>query len=437
VFGVDRRVLVLALARMVDAVANSFLIVVLPLYLGASGPVDVTPLSGGRLPLVGLRVTPELLIGAVLSLFGFVNSLSQPFTGRLSDRTGRRRVYILVGLLVLAVSSAGYAVATDYWTVLAVRGVQGLGGALVIPATVALVSEFATTESRGGNFGVFNTFRLVGFGFGPLVAGAVVAAGPYDLSAVGGGTLPGFDAAFGVAVVGALLSFALVSAFVSDPEELTAGAADDLAFRARAPDGGLDPVFTLGVATVLMALGLALFATLANIVNERLGQGGLFFGLQFAATVIANVVFQVPIGRVSDRYGRRPFIVAGFVVIVPSTLAQGLIGGAPGTLDSWLMVLARFVQGFGVALVFAPSLALAGDLAGEGESGSTLSLLTTGFGLGTAIGPLLSGVLVGFGFVVPFAVAAALGVVGLALVYSQVEETLPTSTPPPAGRPED
>jgi len=51
--------------------------------------------------------------------------------------------------------------------------------------------------------------------------------------------------------------------------------------------------------------------------------------------------------------------------------------------------------------VFAPSLALAGDLAREGESGTTLSVLTMGFGFGVAVGPLASGWLVGFGFVVP------------------------------------
>jgi MFS family permease len=101
------------------------------------------------------------------------------------------------------------------------------------------------------------------------------------------------------------------------------------------------------------------------------------------------------------------------------------------------MVAARFLQGCGVALVFAPSLALAGDLAKTGESGSTLSILTMGFGLGTALGPLVAGVLVGFGFVVPFAAAAALGAVGLALVYTQVEETVETPATTPTRSPQD
>jgi len=421
VLGTDRRVLVLAFARMADAVANSFLIVVLPLYV-ASGRVAIEALTGTS--VLGVEVTEVLLIGVVLSLFGFLNSFSQPFTGRLSDATGRRRAYILFGLAVLAVASGGYAFVSNYYLVVALRMLQGIGAAFTIPCTVALVNELASTRTRGGNFGVYNTFRLIGFGFGPLVAGLVVEGGPYRVDLAGAvGTLEGFDAAFAVAVLGALVSFAMVAVLVSDPEETKASAGDDLSVALRDPDGGLDPVFALALATVVMGIGIALFATLENSVNERLGQGSFLFGVQFGAVVVANVVFQVPIGRLSDRYGRRPFIVAGFALLVPSTLAQGLV------TVPWTMILARLVQGIGVAAVFAPSLAVAGDLAREGRSGSTLSLLTMGFGLGTAIGPLVSGFLFRFGFVVPFAFATVLAVLGLAIVYTQVEETIDAVEP--------
>jgi MFS family permease len=414
VFGTDRRVLVLALARMADAVGNSFLIIVLPAYIGAHGRVDVTPFTG-PLSLFGvdvLTVTPPLLVGLALSLFGFLNSFMQPFTGRWSDRAGKRKVFILTGLALLGAASGAYAFVDDYRLVLVLRMLQGVGAALTIPCTVALVNELATDATRGNNFGVFNTFRLIGFGFGPVVAGVVL-------------TQWGFDAAFGVAVLGAFVSFLLVSLLVSDAEETDVAAGEDLSIAVSGDGRLLDPVFTLGVATVCMGICIALFATLEPIINDRLDQTNVLFGLEFGAVVIANVLFQVPIGRASDRYGRRPFIVAGFLLLIPATLAQGY-AGTPVT-----MTVARFVQGIAVAGVFAPSLAVAGDLAREGESGTTLSVLTMGFGLGTAIGPLASGFLVRFGFSTPFAAGSVLAALALVLVYTQVEETLsdPQSVP--------
>jgi MFS family permease len=418
----DRRVIVLALARMVGAAGNSFLIVVLPLYI-ASDLIDVSALLGTEVGVgaAAVTVTEPLLIGVVLSLFGFLNSLSQPVTGRLSDRMGVRRPFVLVGILLLGTASGLYTVVTVYWQLVVLRAVQGFGAALIIPATVALVNEYASADAdRGGNFGVYNTFRLIGFGFGPVLAGAVVEAGPYDLSPVGLPVVDGFDAAFVAATAGAYLSFALVFLLVRDAAE-SSEASDDLSIRVRGDDNVLDPVFALGLATVAMGVCIALFATLQNQVNVRLDQAPVWFGLQFASVTIANVLLQVPVGQASDRIGRRPFLLAGFVLLVPTTLLQGIV------TDPILMTLVRLAQGVAVAFVFAPSLALAGDLAREGESGTTLSVLTMGFGFGVALGPLASGWLVGFGFVVPFAVGAGLAVVAFAAVVTQVEETLGAS----------
>ncbi len=413
----DSRILALALARMVSALANSFLVVVLPLYIGQvvelPGFVGTSVALGG----VGFTLQPELLIGIVLSLFGFLNSFGQPFTGRWSDRTGKRKAFLLLGLTLVALGSAGYILFQSYLAVLVMRALQGVGAAFTIPMTVAMVNEYSAPDERGSNFGLFNTFRLLGFGIGPLVAGGVVAGGPYEVGAL---IITGFNAAFLVAVAGAAVSFVLILILVSDPEEASAAAGEDISIRVRNPDGpGLDPVFALGLATVVMALGIAIFAPLANVINARLDQNNFLFAVQFGATVLANVLFQLPLGRLSDRYSRRPFLLGGFVLLLPTTLLQGFV------TSSLAMVALRFLQGVAVAAVFAPSLALAGDLAGEGESGSTLSLLTMGFGLGVAFGTLFSGILVGFGFAVPFVAATVAGTAGFYLIYTQVSEPEP------------
>jgi MFS family permease len=426
VLGTDDRILALAMARLADSLGNSFLVIVLPLYI-ASGEISLLGLEG---------FTTELLIGVVLSLFGLLNSSLQQFTGRASDRSGKRKSFILAGLLVFGIASAFYPFVTTYWGVVVLRAIQGLGAALTIPVTIALVNEYSPDASeRGGNFGVFNTFRLIGFGFGPILAGVLITGGFSSSTVVTyhvlGGTVSGFDAAFAVAVLGAVVSFALVTVLVEDPDT-DVSATDDLSVAVFGTDQFFDPVFVVGVGTFFMATGIAIYATLQDVVNTALGQGPFLFSVQFAAVVIANVLFQVPIGRASDRYGRRPFLVAGFALLVPSVVLQGYVPEFQTVLPSAIlgvngpavvMLALRLVQGISVAMVFAPGLALAGDLAKRGQSGTTLSVLTTAFGFGVALGPLAAGYLVRFGFATPFVFVGALAALAFALTYSQVYET--------------
>ena len=408
-FGVNPQVLALALARMSESVGNSFLIVVLPLFIASEF------VTGGTFGLTEVAIT-----GIVLSLFGFVNSPLQPFTGRLSDRTGRRKVYVLFGLAVLAAASFAYSFVSEYWHLIGLRVLQGVAGAFIIPTTVALVNDLAAETNRGGNMGTYNTFRLVGFGVGPVAAGAVVAAGPYtvDVGSVSA-HISGFDATFYFAAFTATLALVLVLVLIDDPDIEPSDPDDDeasLAIFDQAGEHTFDPVFTLSVISFFMAIGIAVFATLGDLINTRLDQGPTMFGLQFAAFVLAQIFLQMPIGRATDFYGRKRFIVLGMALLVPTTAAQGFV------LDSWLMFGARFAQGVAGAMVFAPALALAGDLASETTSGTTLSALTMAFGFGVAAGPLLSGFLVEFGFHVPFTLAALLAGIGMVLVSTQVEE---------------
>ncbi|MFC7235687.1 MFS transporter [Halosegnis marinus] len=431
VLGTDNRVLALAFARMADSLGNSFLVIVLPLYI-ASGEISLAGLEG---------FSTELLIGVVLSLFGLLNSSLQPFTGRASDRAGRRKVFVLAGLVVFGIGSSIYPFVTSYWAVLGARALQGVGAALTVPVTLALVNEYADDAGRGNNFGIFNTFRLIGFGFGPILAGLLITGGIASETVVSydvfGATVSGFDAAFAVAVLGAVVAFALVTVLVSDPEREEADASDDLSIRVRGEDQLFDPVFVVGVGTFFMATGIAVFATIQEVINAQLSQGPFLFSVQFAAVVIANVLFQVPIGRASDRYGRRPFLVGGFALLAPSLALQGFVpemaAALPATVagvgtGSLLMLAFRLLQGVSVAMVFAPGLAVAGDLAKKGQSGTTLSVLTTAFGFGIAAGPLVSGVLVTIDFALPFLAVAVLAVAALALTYSQVAETAPALT---------
>jgi MFS family permease len=383
---------------------NSFLIIVLPLYI-ASAAVDSAALG----------LSESLATGLVLALFGLVSSPMQPLAGRLSDRAGRRTAFVIGGLLILAAANAAFLLAGSYLALFGIRAAQGLAAALTITAGVALVNELSAGQGRGSNMGIYNSFRLVGFGAGPLAAGAIIEAGPYRLAGV---DVSGFQATFVLSALLALVSAGLVALLVRDPaatKPTTRRLA--LRIRARAGDRGvLDSIFSLGLATFIMSSCIALLSAIEPAVNARLGQGPVLFAVQFATFIGALAAAQPFIGRISDRVGRRAFIVWGLVALVPTTLAQGLVA-TPGQ-----MIAARFLQGLAGAAIFAPALALAGDLAAEGQSGAQLSVLTTAFGLGIAFGQIASGFFVRYGFVVPFAFGAAMALVGAAVVRTQVAE---------------
>ena len=418
---VDRRVLVLAIARAADSLGNSFLIVILPIYLGSSR-IMTESLVGGS--FLGVPLTLQLYIGVVLSVYGLLSSVGQPVMGAFSDRLQKRRVFVLVGLLIFGGAGIGFPFMSSLVPVLFLRAIQGLGAAMAIPATIALVNEFSReTGRRGENFGVFNQLRLIGFGFGPLLAGTIVAAGPYRTPVL---TIAGIDAAFATSVLGAIVSVFLVLFLVDEPEsqrDFQSGPDTKNTLKEVPGSSGLRVALTLAVGTFFMASAIAIFATLENPINKRLNQGTFLFSVQFAAAILANVMGQRYVGRASDRYGRRPFILIGFVILAPAVFAQAFI------TSSVQMAIARLILGVGVASVFAPSLALIGDIAAE-QSGRLLSFVTSGFGLGVAFGPFISGVLFSIGsYQTPFLVAGGLSLVGLALSYMFVVEPEPVTEP--------
>ncbi len=156
---------------MADSMGNSFLIVVLPLYIASKS------VSG---ELFGLSET--LITGLILGLFGLVTSFSQPFAGRLSDKFGKRKLFVLLGLAIFTLANFSYSLAHSYILMMLIRGTQGLAAAFTITASLALVSELSQNKNRGKNMGIYNSFRLIGFGIGPLASGILVESGPYHIA---------------------------------------------------------------------------------------------------------------------------------------------------------------------------------------------------------------------------------------------------------------
>lgn len=400
--GANRVVVALSVARFTDGLGDSILYIVLPLYVAA------LPASRFNLP------TP-VAVGLLFALFGIVSAGAQPVIGLLIDRLGRLKVFIQSGLIVMGASTLTFLVAHRFVDLLLLRLLQGVGVAMTIPATLALMTAATEKETRGEAMGIYGTLRILGVAAGPLIGGALQVRF-------------GFNAAFFIAAGFVGLSLLLVHRWVEEPRPNRRLVADERS----APSG--EPRFVaallaLGAATFLMAGAFAMITTLQEQFNARLHQSVLGFSIAFSAFTFSRVVGMMPLGRLSDRIGRKPVILAGLCLLAPTT---ALLAQADTMLQFTLL---RGFQGLASGGIAGPALALAAELSSGSDQGRHLSIITMGFGLGLAIGPLGAGLLAVWFFELPFYVFGTLLLVGAWAILHYVPETLPARHTPRATLP--
>src|SRR6187549_4281446 len=129
--------------------------------------------------ITALPVIKESLGASLSQLEWTVNAYTLTFavlllTGAaLGDRFGRRRLFV-IGLGIFTVASAAAALAPNVETLIAARAVQGLGGAIVTPLTLTILSAAVPPAKRGLALGAWGAIGGLAIAFGPVVGGAVV-----------------------------------------------------------------------------------------------------------------------------------------------------------------------------------------------------------------------------------------------------------------------
>jgi MFS family permease len=390
--GGNRIVVALSAARLGDALGNSILFVILPLLVA-------------KLPSPGVPWPETVRVGFLIAVFGLVNAFLEPLAGAFIDHIGRHKPFILAGLVLMAIATFGFTLASRFSDLLLWRALQGLGVAITVPAALALMVSASHKSTRGGAMGIYTTSRMLGLGIGPLIGGLL-----FDSY--------GFNVALVVGTLLILLALVLVQLWVHDAPARPRPAGEPVRFKIV--DRRLLTAGILGVAfaTLIMAADFSMISSLETQINEKLGIGAFVFGLSFSAVLLSRVFTQVPLGRYSDRAGRKPVIIAGLILLGPSTALLGYIQTA------WQLIFLRLIQGLGSAAVAAPGFAVAGDIAQKGGEGRQMSLITMGFGLGVAVGPLLSGLLAVESFSLPFVLAGVLSLAAAWAIYAFVPETV-------------
>ena len=145
-------------------------------------------------------------------------------------------------------------------------------------------------------------------------------------------------------------------------------------------------------------------------------------GLLFASYSVMQLVFAPVLGRLSDRYGRRPVLLFSLL----GTCAGFLILGFATTL--WMLFLGRIIDGISGGNISTAQAYIA-DVTTKEDRAKGMGLIGAAFGLGFVFGPAIGGVLSRWGINVPFIFAGSLAFANAMLLYFVLPETVTPDHP--------
>ncbi|MFP3928555.1 MAG: MFS transporter [Desulfobacteraceae bacterium] len=145
-------------------------------------------------------------------------------------------------------------------------------------------------------------------------------------------------------------------------------------------------LITLLGAIFIALMGIGIIAPLMPIYASRLGATGVGLGLMVAGFSISRGVLQPFVGRASDSYGRKRFLVAGLLIYA----LAGVTYAFAHTVEH--LVIIRIFHGVGSAMVIPIAMAYIGDLAPVGQEGRYMGMLNIALFSGVGGGPIIGGI---------------------------------------------
>jgi len=178
------------------------------------------------------------------------------------------------------------------------------------------------------------------------------------------------------------------------------------------------PLASIFLIVFIDLLGFGLILPLLPYYAETFGASDTVVGLLVASYAAAQLVGAPILGRLSDRFGRRPILLLSLV----GTLLGFLLLGFANTL--WILFVARILDGLTGGNI-SVAQAYISDVTDAKNRAKGLGMIGAAFGLGFIIGPASGGLLSQWGYAVPAFVAAGLVMINLLMVSLWLPESLP------------
>ncbi len=169
---------------------------------------------------------------------------------------------------------------------------------------------------------------------------------------------------------------------------------------------------TLFFSLLATITGVGIVVPLLPVYARHEGASGLYIGLIFGAFSISRTILLPLFGRLSDRKGRRPFILIGLVSYALVSVAFIFFNKVPH------LIIIRFFQGIASAMIMPVIQAYVGDITPAGREGFVMGLFNMSLFFGLSLGPVAGGVINDhFSLQAAFVAMGILALIGAALSY--------------------
>ena len=344
-----------------------------------------------------------LEVGLVFSIFAGISIFSNTLWGALSDHLGKRKVFIVFGMVAIVPIFLLMAFQQERLYLILLRGSTALFKGAVVPTAWALVADLSPPKRVGTNLGILSSIETAGFALGPIMGGLVA-------------DIFGFSSLWllvaGICLVGATIFFILGS----DPPNIRNRGRQRFveAFR-------LSQFSVIGVLCLASSISLFGYSLLGPNLNVY-----LFDDLGFSRTTIGVLSFvgmgittllQPLIGAYSDRYGRKPFLILGAVNLVLGNIMMFFS-------RNLLMVLVARILMSNFGFFRSVGSAYIADTVPQTEKSMTLGFFNSVDSISRGIGAMVGGYVISLmSMPTLILISPAFPAVGIAIIFFLLKES--------------
>jgi MFS transporter, DHA1 family, multidrug resistance protein len=291
---------------------------------------------GALLPVLPLYVTQHQVdvptLGLITAAWAIAKLVSEPIFGYLADHSGRRKPFMVIGTVLLAIFTMLPLVFTSAFALFVLRLLSGAAAGMYDPAARGIIVDATREGERGEAFGLYSAFQMGGFLIGPVV-------GVLGAAVLGGTAFPFVFTGILTLIAGVYLAVVLPNKPLpavgstggqhpghSQPHELPFSASltpavDEM--RSTQPQAPLRALWNGSlVSAVVMYFGFSLafgvYEVIWTLYMTRLGASLEWVGVTFTLFGLGMVIFSPIAGRVVDRVGAVRFAAGGGIVIIIS-----------------------------------------------------------------------------------------------------------------------